>query len=104
MDLNIIRELCAGKRLRWTRHMLLRLIQRGISTDDVSAAVSNGEIIEEYPDDYPFPSCLILGFRSPGSAIHVVCAVNETDNELWLITAYVPGKDNWMDDLKTRKE
>ena len=21
----------------------------------------NGEIIEQYPDDYPYPSCLILG-------------------------------------------
>lgn len=103
MDLELIRKLCAERKLRWTNHILLRLIQRGISIDDVLTAIFNGEIIEEYPDDYPFPSFLIMGFRNPGNALHIVCAINSVDNELWLITAYVPGKDKWMDDLKTRK-
>jgi len=27
----------------------------------------------------------------------------ESGTELWLITAYVPSRDKWLDDFKTRK-
>jgi hypothetical protein len=57
-----------------------------------------GEIIEEYPDDYPYPSCLILGANTP---LHVVCGISEL--ELHIITAYVPDSAKWNDDLKTRR-
>jgi hypothetical protein len=33
----------------------------------VIAALTNGEIIEHYPTDYPFPSCLVLGLSGAGS-------------------------------------
>jgi hypothetical protein len=32
---------------------------------EVYAAVSKGDVIEEYPDDTPYPSILIIG-RTPG--------------------------------------
>jgi len=31
-----------------------------IRVDEVVEALDAGEIIEEYPDDQPYPSCLIL--------------------------------------------
>ena len=42
-------------------HGQLRLNERNITVDDVINAINNGEIIEQYPEDFPFPSCLILG-------------------------------------------
>ena len=104
MDLNIIKKLCTDKKLRWTNHIFLRLVQRNISMQDVQEAILSGEIIEEYMDDYPFPSCLILGYRNGTNALHVVCATNDEATELWLITAYVPNMEKWMPDYKTRKE
>ena len=101
-DLNRIKNLCENEALRWTMHMMTRLLQRGISLDDVSDAIKSGEIIENYPDDYPYPSCLILGRDKNAQALHVVCGVAE--NELWLITAYRPSPEIWEDDLKTRKD
>ena len=74
--------------LRWTRHILERLFQRNIHIDDVKAALMDGEIIEQYPNDYPFPSCLVLGHTMTGQTLHVVCGSN--GQELWLITAYFP--------------
>ncbi|MCM1525066.1 MAG: DUF4258 domain-containing protein [Ruminococcus sp.] len=57
--------------------------------------------MEQYPEDHPYPSCLILGCDSNGRHMHAVCG---TDNEyLWIITAYYPTRDNWKTDLKTRK-
>ena len=69
---------------------------------DVLNALLNGEIIEEYKDDYPYPSCLVFGMTIDNKVIHVVCGVNEI--EVWIITAYYPDNIKWEDDLKTRKE
>lgn len=102
MDIDIIRELCRNKKLRWTNHIFVRLVQRGISMDDVTEVLLNGEIIEDYPDDYPYPSCLVFGIVSAKTPLHVVCGSN--GEELWLITAYIPNTDIWKDDFKTRKE
>ncbi|MFG6337693.1 MAG: DUF4258 domain-containing protein [Lachnospiraceae bacterium] len=33
-----------------------------MSINDIIFCIHEGEIIEQYPDDYPYPSCLILGF------------------------------------------
>ena len=45
----------------------------------------HGEIIEEYPNDFPYPSCLILGKTTDNRIIHVVVGMNDT--KLYLITA-----------------
>lgn len=82
----------------------MRLVQRNISMMDVQEAICNGEIIENYPDDYPYPSCLVFGYQSDNRILHVVCACNDTDDELWLITAYFPTEDKWENDFKTRRE
>lgn len=103
MDLSLIRQLCSSHKLRWTKHIFLRLAQRGISMEDVQTAILNGELIEDYPNDYPFPSCLIAGYRTPSDMIHIVCAPNSDKTELWLITAYKPNETKWMDDFKTRR-
>ena len=102
MDIAIIKKLCEANKLRWTNHIFIRLIQRGISISDVINTIITGEIIENYPDDYPYPSCLILGLTVNNKFLHVVCGSNR--EELWLITAYYPNKDKWSDDFKRRKE
>ena len=94
-------SLCGKGSLRWTNHILARLFQRNIRLDDVRAALISGEIIERYPTDYPFPSCLVLGHTKAGRPLHVVCGTNK--EELWLITAYIPGSNGWTEDFKRRK-
>ena len=101
MDLAIIRWLFAEHMVEWTLHGARRLLQRGITADDIDAAILNGEIIEEYIDDYPFPSCLILGNATSGKKIHVVCAVGF--DKLWIITAYEPSQNDWEPDFRIRR-
>ena len=104
MNINMesITKLCEKGSLRWTNHVLVRLLQRGITTNDVVYALQNGEIIEQYPTDYPYPSCLILGITLNDKHMHIVCGIGNI--ELWLITAYYPNNDKWLNDFKTRKE
>ena len=61
----------------------------------------DGEIIEQYEDDMPFPSCLILGRSSLGKPIHVVLSTD--GNYIYIITAYYPDELKWRDDYKVRR-
>ena len=85
-----------------TEHAAERFRQRGIRISDIRNAVNSGEIIEQYPDDFPFPSCLILGNDRHDNYIHVCMSDEGTASRI--ITAYYPDLNKWNDDLKTRKE
>lgn len=85
-----------------TQHSRKRMSERGIVLADVMGTIKNGEIIEQYPDDFPFPSCLILGSTNDSRPLHVVASVNE--DMIYLITAYFPDAESWEADMKTRKD
>lgn len=77
---------------------VFRLLPKNISQEDIENAILNGEIIEEYESDYPYPSCLVYGISLNNNIIHIVCGVN--NDELWIITAYYPDKEKWDNSLK----
>lgn len=83
-----------------TQHSRKRFMERGIQFTDILNVIEQGEIIEDYEEDYPFPSCLILG-ESKDKKIHIVVSINE--GMIYLITAYIPDPLKWENDLKTRK-
>jgi hypothetical protein len=100
MNIEDIRKCCSDESVFLTAHGTLRLYERRISYDSVIAAIMSGEIIEEYPDDYPFPSCLIsAGCPYP---LHVVCGLG--NGHVFIITSYKPDSGMWEADNKTRKE
>ena len=101
IDILKIKKMCHNKTLRWTNHVVVRLLQRGISMEYVESALLSGEIIEQYPEDYPYPSCLLLGMDKTDKPLHIVCGVS--DIELWLITTYYPDQEEWEPNFKTRK-
>ena len=101
MDIGEIQQLCESGIIRWTDHAIKRLIKRGITRSDVIYALSNGEIIERYPDDYPYPSCLVLGVTANSRYLHIVCGIG--NRELWIISVYYPAPERWADDFRVRK-
>jgi len=74
-----------------------------ISTDEILAVLDSGEIIEEYGDDVPYPSCLILGRTRADRPLHIVCAPVLDEGRLIIITVYQPDPTRWEDDLRRRK-
>ena len=102
LNINKIKQLVEKEKIRWTNHVMIRILQRNITQSDIKKVLMNGEIIEKYDDSYPYPSCLVYGINLDGQILHVVCGANE--EELWIITAYHPDKREWKEDLKTRKE
>ena len=101
ITIDSLRELCNQNAVRWTEHIALRLLKRRISRRQVIEAVMSGTIIEQYPDDYPYPSCLILGHDADGNALHVVCGYGPA--AAWMVTSYYPDLNEWEEDLKTRR-
>ena len=71
-----------------------------ISLADIEAAILNGEILEDYPDDPRGESCLILGYAE-GRPIHVVCGYTST-HAIRVITVYLPKPPKWRDE-RTRR-
>ena len=63
--------------------------------------LETGEAIEEYPNDTPYPSCLIKGCYK-GRIIHIVAANNCLDEEIIVITVYEPDPAEWDQECKKR--
>ncbi|MBC8458081.1 MAG: DUF4258 domain-containing protein [Deltaproteobacteria bacterium] len=76
---------------------------RKIEAEEIERAISNGTIIEAYPDDPRGTSCLVLGFSRWNKPLHVICGRLEED-EILIITAYEPDPEEWEGDWKTRKK
>ena len=101
MDIDHIIRLCSEDCIQWSLHVLKRMRERKISSDEIIGCIRSGRIIEEYPDDRPLPSCLIYGVVNNRS-LHTVVGIG--DEYVSVITAYEPDPDEWKSDLITRKE
>ena len=64
--------------------------------------IATGEIIEDYPDDFPNPSCLIFGYNVNGRILYIVAGCDNIN--IYIITAYYPDTKKFENDLKTRRK
>ena len=102
LSIEDFRQVNNAKHIVITQHSRKRMTERDISLSDVMNAIENGKIIEQYPDDFPFPSGLILGRAKNFRPLHIVASVNE--DMIYLITAYFPDSSKWDADGITRKD
>ena len=85
-------------------HASQRMFRRDIHEDDVESVLKNGEIIEQYDDDFPLLSFLINGRTSENRPLHVVAAINHTERIVIVITAYEPDISRWTSDFSGRSK
>jgi hypothetical protein len=79
------------------------MLERGISRKSVKQTIINGELIENYPDDTPFPSALFFEMCQK-SPLHVIISYDNQNKMIFVITAYRPDKDHFEADFKTRRK
>jgi hypothetical protein len=99
---NII-DAIQAKRIRITDHADEEAESDQLTFDEVYFSVISGEIIEDYPDDKPYPSCLIYGQNFSGDPVHSVWAFNDENQWAVLITVYRPDPERWIN-FRERKE
>jgi hypothetical protein len=92
-----------AKRITYRAHAIQRMFEREIAESDVTRVLAAGEVIEDYPEDYPYPSRLILGWCG-SRPIHVVAAENKAVSETIVVTAYEPDEEEWQSDFRRRKQ
>lgn len=101
VDIDILRKMNRPEKIALTKHARERLAERAITIDDIVNGIDTGEVIKQYEDDKPLPSCLILGLSVNNKYIHIV--VSNDEEYIYIITAYYPEPQLWSDDFKTRK-
>ncbi len=90
-------------KIAYRLHASERMFTREISDKDVEYLLRRGEIIERYDDDYPLPSLLINGYTNNNRPLHLVVAVNETEEQLIIVTVYEPNPIKWLNNFSRRK-
>jgi len=103
MQLADITDAIRSHRVRITDHADEEAASDKLTIEEIYFAVLHGEIIEEYPGDRPYPSCLIFGRTSAGLAVHSVWAYNPESGWAVLITVYRPDPHRWIDWRERRK-
>ena len=91
---------CSG--FRFSRHAFERMFQRSIPPSAVTAMLEEGEVIDSYPDDIPFPSSLILESYQ-GLPLHIVVGRDPDTGLCHVVTTYRPDPEMWDTDFKTRR-
>lgn len=87
--------------VHWSVHVLLRMQNRGVSVEEIEQTIANGDTIEDYPDDLPLPSRLLLHWHA-GRPLHVVVA-SDADANCVVVTVYEPDNVRWLDDYRNRR-
>ena len=90
-------------RIEFRVHATKRMFERKINQSDILLVIDKGSIIEEYPDDYPFPSVLINGIDSLGKHIHCLVSFDRITKRFYIITVYYPDQQKWQDGFSKRK-
>jgi len=94
MTLEEIKEKVRKNEYDYTLHAEIERKADSLTFYQIEAAILEGEILEQYPDDGRGESCLLLGF-SDNIPIHVVCGWRGT--RIVIITVYVPKPSKFVD-------
>ena len=89
--------------LSFSAHALTRMFEHAIDPQAVRTVIDCGETIEDYPDDKPFPSGLLLGTVAE-RILHVVAARDMATGKCYVITVYPPDSARWDSDFRKRRK
>lgn len=92
-----------GSRLVFRAHAIRRMFGRGVTLADVRQVVDSGEVIENRPDDLPYPSRLLLG-RVGDRPLHVVVADDRPGDAAIVVTVYEPDPALWAPGFRRRRK
>jgi predicted AlkP superfamily phosphohydrolase/phosphomutase len=95
IDIPAIAGAIKGSRVKITDHADEEARADQVSIEQVLDSVPSGEIIEQYIDDKPYPSCLV--YSDSNGPLHSVWAYNQANSWAVLITVYRPDPQRWID-------
>ena len=103
VDIDRISDAVRANSVRVTDHADEEAQSDRLSINDILGSVFQGEVIEEYPNDKPYPSCLVYGRTPRAEPVHTVWAYNEENRWVVLVTVYRPDPERWIDFRSRRR-
>lgn len=82
-------------------HALERMFERNVSCEELGKIIKKGELVENYPNNIPYPSKLMLG-RVNNRPLHVVFTFNKDEKSAVVVTVYEPDPGKWIRNLVRR--
>jgi hypothetical protein len=90
------------KTIIYSQHAIEKMEAEDIREVDVENAIYHGNVIENYPNAFPYPARLLL-WRSHGRPLHVVAAEQDGSYMVIVVTTYIPKLEKWNNGFKERK-
>ena len=100
--LDEVRAALNSRQYRLSGHAVDEMLADALGERDILSATLAGEVIEDYPNAFPFPACLVLGRTPDGPAVHAVGAFDRTSWYAVLVTVCRPDPARWTADFRTR--
>jgi len=103
MEISDIVDAIRSGRIRITDHADEEVQNDRLSYEEIFFSVFTGKLIENYPEDKPYPSCLVYGRTFKDEPVHSVWAYNEETQWAVLITVYRPDPARWINWRERRR-
>ena len=97
MDITRVRALIRRRQYKTSHHAEVEREAEAITIADIKAAILNGKLLEDYPDDARGHSCLVSGIAKDGRPLHVVLTILSSIEQVLIITVYIPTQPKWLD-------
>ena len=98
-----IRRKFAEEQFEFSKHAVDQSILRQVRVQEIREAITNGQVIENYPEDKYGPSCLIYGLTRAQRPIHIQCSY-PSRLLIKIITVYEPNPKRWNNDFTQRRQ
>lgn len=101
----LVRECFTQDAVLYTGHARREMLTEEfgpIADEEIGEAMESSELLEEYLDDTPYPSCLLLGVTIAGRPLHLVAAYDISASRSIVVTVYQPDPAQWEDDRRRK--
>lgn len=102
-DIVKIKNAVRDDHIVFKKYALTRMLERKILSDDIQKVLVNFIVLEEYYNDKPFSSFLVLGYAEE-RPIHAVVSYDSEYEIIYIITIYEPSIELWGNNFTERRK
>jgi len=100
--LNLLRQAVHQQQISLSLHAAEEALAEHITRPEIEAAMLRARLLEDYPDWWLGPSCLVYGRTQAGRDIHIV--VSYAGLPVTIITVYEPQPPKWVTPTRRKEE